>query len=157
MKTATEKFYPEQFALACKIIDLHYRHAFYDHTSVVARLRERLENRAKGVVELQLAAEAAERSWECERSKADLATCERVLALTQLVAALKGDVLEAQQENVQLTVENCMLSEELMHSEHEFVRCEAERKVEAAQADLDRLDAEARTARERVLWLTGIL
>ena len=95
MKTATEKFYPEQFALACKIIDLHYRHAFHDHTSVVARLRERLENRAKGVVELQLAAEAAERSWECERSEAKRAMCERVLALTQRVAALL-DVVELQ-------------------------------------------------------------
>ena len=137
MKTAKEKFYSEKFGLACKIIELHCRRAFDDHASAVARLRQRLDARAERVVKLQMEAEAAERTWVCERSKADLATCERVSALTQRVDALIGDVLEAQQENVQLTVENCMLSEELMHSEHEFMRCEAERKVEAAQADLD--------------------
>lgn len=157
MKTAKEKFYSERHALACKIIELHCRRAFDDHASAVARLRQRLDARAERVVKLQMEAEAAERRWECERSKADLAKRERVSALTQRVAALTGDVLEAQEEKVQLAVENWLLSEELLDSEHEFKRCEAKRKVEAAQADLDRLHAEARTARERVLWLTGIL
>ena len=92
MKTAKAAHEKAQWALVNKVINLHATHAFYDHASVVARHHERLENLAKGVVELQLEAEAAERSWQCERSKAKLATCEQVLALTQRAGAFEDAV-----------------------------------------------------------------
>ena len=49
------------------------------------------------------------------------------------------------------------MSVELVHSEHEFLICEHERKAKAAKSARDWWNAEAQTARKRELWLTGIL
>ena len=75
MKTAEETYHGEKYALFAKVIELKDSHAWLGHPSVVARLDERLDNRCQGVVELQLEAEAAERSWECERKKDAEAQC----------------------------------------------------------------------------------
>jgi hypothetical protein len=69
MKTAEETYHGEKIEPFAHVIELKDCFAWHDHPSVVARFDERLDKRCQGVVELQLEAETAERSWECVRRK----------------------------------------------------------------------------------------
>lgn len=164
MKSAKEKFYSEQFGLACKIIELHCRRAFDDHPSTVARLRERLDARAKGVVELQMDAERAETQWELARrveaakrrqaeAEAKLEAAEKRVALCESLERIEALCEEAYERIEEQQIEIDVLEEEIDKLIEEMHGVE----VKAAQAEVAAARKEAKKAREHELRMYGIL
>ena len=117
MKTAKEKYYSERHALACKIIELHRHRAFDDHASTVKRLYERLDARAKRVVDLQLEAEAAEAAWQYERKAEEVQRLKAHMAFLEK-AASEEESREAALDDAYDVIQELNEELESKHSSH---------------------------------------
>ena len=129
MKTAKEKYYSERHALACKIIELHRHRAFDDHASTVKRLYERLDARAKRVVDLQLEAEAAEAAWQYERKAEEVQRLKAHMAFLEK-AASEEESREAALDDAYDVIQE--LNEELESKTLLIERMEADARSEKA-------------------------
>ena len=129
MKTAKDKYYSERHALACKIIELHRHRAFDDHASTVKRLYERLDARAKRVVDLQLEAEAAEAAWQYERKAEEVQRLKAHMAFLEK-AASEEESREAALDDAYDVIQE--LNEELESKTLLIERMEADARSEKA-------------------------
>ena len=149
MKSATKAYHNELTATFAKVIEHHSNRDFDVQPSVANRLRERLSKRAEKVVELQMAAKDAELEWEAERRQERARRAEKELQM-------QNKLLEACEEIVQLREEIVQHIEEKLDLAREL---HAKARIVYNSARIDAIGAEiaANEARERVLWLRGVI
>ena len=124
--------------------------AWWDETSVVARLRERMERRAKRVAELYVVWEAAEEAELRLPYKQVIERQERMLELQkQLIAQLKGQLESKRKEVRELADEGCDLAR--------VAREKCEHIMEMNERRLNELSEAAQQQHVCDLWLQGIV
>jgi hypothetical protein len=160
MKSAKEKFHEEKFALATKIIEFHCDRRFDDHASTVARLRQRLDDRAKRVVELQMDAERAEAEWDHARCVEAAEAAQALLGVYRANQALSEDLREAhtyiEELHQQLEKMQAAMHEAELESADEVLKVRLEAH-EAAVAKLAVAREATKKAREHELRMYGVL
>ena len=124
--------------------------AWWAEPSVVARLRERMERRAKRVAKLYVVWEAAEEAELLLPYEQEIERQERMLELQkQLIAKLEGQLESKRKEVRELANEGCDLAR--------VARENCEEIMETTERRLNELSEAAQQQHVCDLWLQGII